>query len=80
MEKLKRMSGGCDKRNRKNYMVKKEKFTITFSPITAGNKLPDLSNTDGGTTRSIRRVSFESKFVDDIHDEKWKKHDTFFKR
>ena len=45
MEKLKRMSGGCEETGRELYS-KQEKFTVTFSPIIAGNKLPDLSTTD----------------------------------
>ena len=63
------MSGGCEETGRELYS-KQEKITVTFSPIIAGNKLPDLSTTDGGTTRCIRRIPFESKFVDDVHDEK----------
>ena len=78
MEKLKRMSGGCEETGRELYS-KQEKITVTCSPIIAGNKLPDLSTTDGGTTRRIRRIPFESKFVDDIHDEKWESMVVFHK-
>ena len=70
MEKLKRMSGGCEETGRELYR-KQEKITVTFSPIIAGNKLPDLSTTDVGTTSRTRKVPKESKFADDIHDEKW---------
>ena len=76
MEKLKRMSGGCEETGREFY-GKQEKFTVTFSPIIAGNKLPDLSSTDGGTRRRIRRVPFESKFVHDINSSEYEGMNVF---
>ena len=35
------------------------------------NILPKLTSVDGGTTRRLRNIPFESKFVDDPSDEKY---------
>ena len=62
---LKRMSGGCEETGRELY-DKQEKFTAAFSPFITGNKLPDLSAADGGTSSRSRKVPFEFKFVRNI--------------
>ena len=42
------------------------------------NKLPTLSTGDGGTHRRVRNIPFESKFVDNADDDKWKNLGTVF--
>lgn len=49
-----------------------ETFEPHWKMIVCANKLPPVTCDDGGTRRRLRNVPFESKFVDDVNDPKWK--------
>ncbi|MEY2702146.1 MAG: Heterosigma akashiwo virus 01 [Bacteroidota bacterium] len=45
-----------------------ENIKITFHPIICANKLPDIEDQDGGTTRRIAKIPYKAKFVDNVDD------------
>ena len=49
-----------------------------FQVIICMNRLPTLSTVDGGTERCVLNIPFESKFVDDVHNEKWSNCENIF--
>jgi len=74
MAKLKSYSGNDVSITARTLYKTQEEFKPTFQIVICMNKLPTLSTVDGGTRRRVRNVPFESKFVDDADDVKWRSY------
>ena len=74
MAKLKSYSGNDVSITARTLYKTREEFKPTFQIVICMNKLPTLSTVDGGTRRRVRNVPFESKFVDDADDVKWRSY------
>jgi P4 family phage/plasmid primase-like protien len=61
---MKELTGGDKIKGRALYSISIE-FFPQFTPILLCNKLPKLSDMDGGTARRICVISFDSEFVED---------------
>ena len=73
MAKLKSYTGNDVSISARTLYKKQEDFIPTFQVVICLNNLPKLSTVDGGTKRRVRNIPFESKFVDNVDDEKWEK-------
>ena len=72
IERLKLMTGrDCKGISCRPLYGKQETFPPTFLPIVCANKQPSVNTDDGGTDRRVRNIPFESKFVENLDDEKW---------
>lgn len=70
MSKVKELTGNDDITCRDLY-AKNSTFKPTWNIVPCCNQVPELSSVDGGTKRRVRKIPFESKFVDDTNDPKW---------
>ena len=71
MSRLKECTGG-DTITTRNLYKSNEQIKPSWKLVICANNIPSFSTTDGGTVRRVRNVPFESKFVDDVDDIKWK--------
>ena len=71
MSRLKKCTGGDTITTRTLYKSN-EQIKPSWKLVICANNIPSFSTTDGGTVRRVRNVPFESKFVDDVDDIKWK--------
>ena len=78
MAKLKNYSGNDVSITARTLYKSQEEFKPTFQVVICMNRLPTLTTVDGGTRRRVRNIPFESKFVDNATDEKWKNLGTVF--
>ena len=71
MAKLKSYSGNDVSITARTLYKMQEQCKPTFHIIICMNGLPTLSTIDGGTCRSIRKIPFQSKFVENANDKCW---------
>jgi P4 family phage/plasmid primase-like protien len=71
MPVIKAMTGNDMVTGRQLYKTQ-ESFLPQWKLIVCANKLPPVSSDDGGTQRRLRNVPFESKFVGNPNDPKWR--------
>ena len=71
MSVLKGLTGN-DNLSVRDLYSKQEDIVPSWNLVTCCNIMPEFSSTDGGVKRRVRIIPFESKFVDDVHDEQWK--------
>lgn len=58
---------------------RQETFIPEWHLVICANTLPPVSSDDGGTKRRVRNIPFESKFVDNPNDPKWKGCENMYK-
>jgi len=78
MNVLKNMTGNDSISGRQLYK-NQEVFIPQWKLVVCSNSLPPVSSDDGGTRRRIRNIPFESKFVDNPKDKKWKDMEHVYK-
>ena len=71
MTKLNNYTGNDVSISARTLYKKQENFKPAFQVVICLNSLPKLSTVDGGTNRQVCNIAFESKFVDNVNDEKW---------
>ena len=71
MPVIKSLTGNDTVSGRQLYKTQ-ETFLPQWHLVVCANKLPPVSSDDGGTQRRLRNVPFESKFVDNPKDAKWR--------
>ena len=79
MKKIKQYTGSDDIEAR-DLFKSVENFSPTWNLVTCCNTIPDLSEYDGGVTRRVRKIPFESKFVSDIDDEQFEGMQNVFQK
>jgi P4 family phage/plasmid primase-like protien len=72
MSVIKSLTGNDVISGRQMYKTQ-ECFKPEWKIIVCANKLPNLSQEDGGVYRRIRNVPFLSKFVENVEDPQWSK-------
>lgn len=70
MNQLKELTGNDTIRVR-TLFKEPETFEPSWNIIVCCNNVPDLSSDEGGVRRRVRKIPFESKFVDNVHDEQY---------